>query len=176
MIYLVAKALHLVAVVAWFAGLFYIVRLFVYLAETQDRPQAEQDVLLPQLQLMARRLWFGITWPAAVAAGVCGGVLLSQVWPPAPWLHLKLTLVAGLYGYHLWCHRLHAGFQRGERPMSAFQLRVFNEVATLFLVAIVFLAVMKSALAPVYAAAGLTVFGGVLMAAILVYRRMRQRG
>lgn len=176
MSYLVLKALHLIAVVAWFAGLFYIVRLFVYLAETHDRPEAERAILLPQFQLMARRLWFGITWPACLATAFFGVGLLHYRWPLEPWLQIKLVLLVGLFGYHGWCHRLNAAFQRGERPMSPFALRVFNEVATVFLVAIVFLAVLKSALAPLWATVGLLGFAVVLMGGILLYRRMRTKG
>lgn len=176
MTYLVVKALHIVAVVAWFAGLFYIVRLFVYLAETAQRPEPERAVLRPQLQLMARRLWFGITWPAGIATVVFGLWLATYFLDASPgWLHLKLLLVAGLAGYHLWCHRLHAAFQRDEVPMSSRQLRIFNEVATLFLVAIVFVVVLKDALAMVWGVAGLVAFAAVLMAAITVYRRVRGR-
>ena len=174
MTYLVLKALHICSVVAWFAGLFYIVRLFVYLAETAERPEAERAILEPQLQLMARRLWFGITWPAGIATLVFGLGLLHVFWPPQTWLWLKLGMVVGLLGYHGTCHQLHAAFQRGEVPMSPRNLRIFNEVATLFLVGIVFLVVLKDALALAWGLAGLAVFSAVLMAGILVYRRVRE--
>lgn len=173
--YLPLKALHIVSIVAWFAGLFYIVRLFVYLRETQDRAQAERDVLEPQLKLMASRLWFGITWPAAIASVAFGLGLLQYFWPPPLWLELKLLLVVGLVGYHLQCHRIHAGLQRGERVWSSRAFRMWNELATLFLVGIVFLVVMKDALSLVYGVVGLAIFTAVLMAGIVGYRRYRER-
>jgi protoporphyrinogen IX oxidase len=172
--FLTLKALHIVAVVAWFAGLFYIVRLFVYLVETHDRPQEEQDILLPQLQLMARRLWFGITWPAGIATVGFGTALMASMGPPQTWLLIKLALVAGLIGYHLICHVIHARLQRGQVPMSSRSLRIWNEVATLFLVAIVFLVVLKNSLAMIWGVVGLGVFSAVLLAGIAVYGRMRK--
>lgn len=175
MLYLTLKALHIVAVVAWFAGLFYIVRLFVYLRETQDRPAAERAVLEPQLSLMARRLWFGITWPAGLATLGFGTALLQYFWPPPTWLLVKLALVGGLVAYHLACHRIHAGLQRGEPVWTSRGFRVWNEVATLFLVSIVFLVVLKDTLSLVWATLGLAAFTGVLLVGIAAYRRVRER-
>ena len=173
--YLTLKALHIIGVVTWFAGLFYIVRLFVYLRETQDRPQAERDVLQPQLRLMARRLWYGITWPSAVATLVLGTGLLHLFWPPPGWLQVKLALVALLFGYHLVCDRLHRRLQAGEAVASSTFFRVWNEVATLFLVGIVFLVVLKDAISLVWAILGLLLFTGALMVGIVTYRRIRER-
>jgi protoporphyrinogen IX oxidase len=168
------KALHIVAVVAWFAGLFYIVRLFVYLAEVRDRPEAERRILEPQLRLMARRLWFGITWPAGVATLALGSAMLPLFWPPPAWLALKLALVGLLVGYHAQCHRIHRALQAGEATWSSRAFRVWNEVATLLLVGIVFLVVLKDALSLVWATVGLAAFAGALMLGIAVYRRLRR--
>ncbi|MEO0602410.1 MAG: CopD family protein, partial [Myxococcota bacterium] len=91
---LTLKALHICAVVAWFAGLFYIVRLFVYLRETMDRPEAERAVLDPQLRLMATRLWYGITWPSGVATVGLGLSLMGVQYGLGPypdWLEVKLA-------------------------------------------------------------------------------------
>lgn len=173
MSYPLLKALHIIGVVTWFAGLFYIVRLFVYLTETLDRPEAERAVLLPQLQLMARRLWFGITWPSAIFATACGLGLLAY-FPVKGWLATKLVMVGGLWVYHLGCHVIHARLQRGEAVMSGRGLRIYNEVATLFLVGIVFVVVFKDALVLTWAVGGLVVLSSVLMAAIIAYRRLRE--
>ncbi|MEZ4319398.1 MAG: CopD family protein [Myxococcota bacterium] len=173
--YLYLKALHIIAVVAWFAGLFYIVRLFVYLTETHERPAAERDVLLPQLELMARRLWFGITWPSCIATVLFGLGLLHTWWPPPTWLQIKLAAVVGLLAYHLSCHWLFTRLQAREPPWTSRSLRIWNEVATLFLVAIVFLVVVKDGLSLVYGVVGLVAFSAVLMAGITVYRRIRMR-
>ncbi|MCB9676939.1 MAG: CopD family protein [Alphaproteobacteria bacterium] len=173
--YLYLKALHIIGVVTWFAGLFYIVRLFVYLTEAHERPEAERDVLLPQLQLMARRLWFGITWPSCIATVIFGGALLHTWWPPPTWLQVKLVGVVGLLAYHGSCHWLHARLQAGEPPWTSRSLRIWNEVATLFLVGIVFLVVVKDGLSLVYGTVGLLIFTAVLMAGITAYRRVRMR-
>ena len=92
------KALYIIFVVTWFAGLFYIVRLFVYLAEAKDRPQNEQDVLIPQYQLMAKRLWYGITWPSMILALTFGTWMIIDypTFLKLPWMHVKLTFVLGL--------------------------------------------------------------------------------
>lgn len=173
MTFLTLKAIHIIAIVAWFAGLFYIVRLFVYLRETQDRPANERDVLQPQLRLMAYRLWFGITWPAAIATVAFGSALAWYFWPPPPWLQIKLGLVVLLVGYHLVCHGLHAALQRGEPIWSSRSFRIWNEVATLLLVGIVFLVVLKDAMSMLWGILGLFVFSAVLMAGITLYRWVR---
>ncbi len=172
MSFLTLKALHIVSVVAWFAGLFYIVRLFVYIAEAHDRPADEAAILLPQLKLMASRLWFGITWPAGIATLVFGGMMVPMFWP-AQWLQIKLGLVFGLVIYHGICHWIHARLQADVVVMSSLQLRFWNEVATLFLVGIVFVVVLKDALALVWAVGGFVVFSAVLMVGITAYRKLR---
>lgn len=172
--FLTLKALHIVAVVAWFAGLFYIVRLFVYLRETQDRPIAERDVLQPQLRLMALRLWFGITWPAGIATVVLGLSLLPYFWPPPLWLQLKLGMVGLLIGYHLGCHWMYRELSVGRPSVSSRTLRIWNEAATLLLVGIVFLVVLKNAMSLVWGIAGMVAFSAVLMAGIVTYRKLRR--
>ncbi len=167
------KALHIIAVVCWFAGLFYIVRLFVYLTETHARPADEQAILLPQLHMMARRLWFGITWPSAIATVLFGSALAYNWWPMPTWLRIKFVGVVGLSIYHLACHWILRRLQAGEPPWTSRSLRIWNEVATLFLVGIVFLVVVKDGLSLVYATVGLALFSAVLMAGITVYRRIR---
>lgn len=171
--FLTVKALHIVSLVAWFAGLFYIVRLFVYLRETQDRPQPERDILEPQLRQMARRLWFGITWPAGVATLFFGTWLLQWFWPLPGWLQVKLGLVGLLVAYHLACHRMHGRLQAGAPVASSLFFRVWNEVATLLLVSIVFAVVLKSSLGMVYAVAGAVALSAALTAGIVVYQRLR---
>ncbi len=176
---LTLKALHICAVVAWFAGLFYIVRLFVYLRETMDRPEAERAVLDPQLRLMATRLWYGITWPAGLATVGFGlavmGIQYGLLGPWPDWLALKLALVVGLCAYHASCEVLYRRLVAGEPVWSGRAFRIYNEVATLFLVAIVFLVVLKSALSVVWGVVGLVAFAVVLMMGITIYRRVRER-
>ena len=174
--FLTLKALHICAVVAWFAGLFYIVRLFVYLRETMDRPEVERAVLEPQLGLMATRLWYGITWPAGAASTLFGLWTLYAMFrfgPYPDWMLLKLALVAGLCAYHLSCEWILRRLVAGQPLWSGRGFRIYNEVATLFLVAIVFPVVLKSTLSVVWGTIGIAIFSGVLMFGIIVYRRVR---
>jgi putative membrane protein len=171
--YLTAKALHVIGFVTWFAGLFYVVRLFIYRVEAGDRPAAERAILEPQLALMTRRLWYIITWPGMLFTLGAGSWLAWQYGLGAGWLHAKLGLVALLVGYHLACHRLFRQLARGECRLGSQQLRMWNELPTLLLVAIVFVAVFKSALSALWAVLGLVALGVVLMVAIRLYRRAR---
>lgn len=175
--FLSLKALHIIFVVCWFAGLFYIVRLFVYAAEAQARPEAERSLLLPQFLLMQRRLWFGITWPAMVGTWVFGLLMVVQVpgYLEQGWFQVKLVLVVLLTFYHLACGRIHKRQRAGLPVMGAQALRVWNEVATLFLVSVVFLVVCKTTLSAVNATLGLVLFAALLMAAILGYKRLRNK-
>jgi putative membrane protein len=178
MFYLIAKALHVVGFVSWFAGLFYISRLYIYDVEAEDRDPAARRVLQEQLRMMQRRLWYGITWPAMIVTMIFGGWMvglrLLDGIPLGMWLHIKLTLVAGLVGYHLLCGRIRKQLAAGTCRWSSQGLRVWNEIATLFLVAIVFVAVLKSGLSLLWAVVGLVLFAATLMVAIRVYRRVRQ--
>src|SRR5690606_19195441 len=131
-------ALHVIFVVTWFAGLFYIVRLFIYHVEALGKSNVERDVLVPQYQLMARRLWYAITWPSAVLTLVLGSCLLYFYVGNIPaWLWVKLGFVLGLFLYQLACHKIFLELQHGEIKYTGQQLRVWNEVATLFLFSIV---------------------------------------
>jgi putative membrane protein len=135
------KAFHVVFVVTWFAGLFYLPRLFVYHASASDEPSIARFVL------MERRL-FGIMSIGALLAGAFGiaMVVASPQYLLEPWLQLKLLLVALLIGYHLWCYRLVAALALGRDTHSHSWFRWFNEVPTLLLLAIVILAIVKPAL------------------------------
>jgi len=133
------EAFHVIFVVTWFAGLFYLPRLFVYAAENPD----EQTLSL--LRTMQRRL-MGITHIGAALAVIFG--LTKLVANPGYlqdglWMHIKLLLVAGLVGYHIWCRQLVEAFARGRNRHSSKWYRWFNEVPALFLVAIVILVVVK---------------------------------
>lgn len=175
MTFLYVKALHIIFIVTWFAGLFYLPRLFIYYTEAADQPDAVRRVLQTQFALMQRRLWYGITWPSAVLTLILGLSTWYNYGATPTWLIYKLVLVAGLYGYHIACHALFLQQQRGELRYTSTQLRIWNEVATLFLFGIVFLVVLKDALSMLWGLAGLVLFGIVLMVAIRVYKRLRER-
>lgn len=178
MLYL--KALHIIFIVTWFAGMFYIVRLFIYQTEACEKPKQERDILVPQLQLMSRRLWYGITFPSAMLTLVLGPLVMWQAFyledfGAHTWLHIKLLLVMLLYLYFFSLHRIFLQLQRGMYKRSAQFLRVWNEVATVFLVAIVILATVKNSTSWLWGLLGLGIFIVVLMMAIRVYKKIREK-
>ena len=170
------KALHVIFIVTWFAGLFYIVRLFVYQAEAKDRPANEKEVLVPQFKLMAKRLWFGITWPSMILATTFGVWMLldNPAMLQVGYMQIKMGFVAGLIIYHFVCHSFYQKLQLDIDTKSGNFYRIWNEVATLFLVAIIFIIIMKSAINWMYATAGFIAFALLLMIAIKLYKRIRE--
>lgn len=176
MTYFYVKALHIIFVVTWFAGLFYIVRLFIYFAEAEERPEAERHILQKQFKLMQKRLWYGITWPSAVLTLIFGTTMLYLYGALPGWLIWKIGFVAGLYIYHYLCHKIFTQQQNGITKYTSTQLRIWNEVATLFLISIVFLVVLKSSLSMLWGIIGLILFSVMLMLAIRIYKRVREAG
>ena len=174
---LAVKALHIIFIVTWFAGLFYIVRLFVYQAEAAEKDEPERTILSNQYKIMAKRLWYGITWPSFILTMIFGPWLLILI--PGiikmPYMHIKLTFVAGLMIYHIMCHIYFLKLQKGETTKSGTFFRIWNEVATLFLVAIVFLIVMKSTMNWVWGVVAFILFGILLMIAIKAYKSYRDK-
>jgi len=176
MVLLVAKALHIIFVVAWFAGLFYIVRLFVYHAEAGKRDDPDRTILQTQYKLMERRLWYIITWPSGVLAIISGLYLAFPYFINLfdhSWLVLKLAFVFALFLYHLQCGRIYRQFRNGDVKWSSIQLRLWNEVATVLLVAIVFVIVMKTTLSWIWGVAGLVLLGLLIMVVVRLYRKSR---
>ena len=173
--YLLAKAIHIVGFISWFAGLFYIVRLFVYHAEAGERPEQERMILQPQLELMAGRLWKIITVPAMVLTFAAGFTMVYELGSVPGWLQIKLGLLAGLLGYHLWCGSIRRRQLDKTSTWSSRGLRMFNEIGTMFAVAIVFLAVFKSALSIAWGVGGLLGLGVTLMLGIRLYKTIRAR-
>jgi putative membrane protein len=169
------KALHIIFIVTWFSGMFYMVRLFIYNTEAGERPEAEREVLQRQFRVMIRRLWFGITWPSAVLTLIFGPWMWWLLGSTPAWLQVKLGFVILLYAYHLSLHRLYREQMRGVFRFSSQKLRIWNELATLFLFAIVFLAVVKQALSWITGVAGILALAVILMLAIRLYKKMRSR-
>lgn len=175
MTYFYVKSLHIIFVVTWFAGLFYIVRLFIYFAEAADKPEPDKTILQNQLQLMEKRLWYGITWPSAVLTLIFG-TWMAYLYGSLPgWLLVKLGFVLGLFLYHLSCHRIFKQHTRGLVKQTPTQLRIWNEVATLFLVSIVFLVVLKNSVDFLWGVVGLILFAVILMLAIRIYKKIRMK-
>ena len=171
------KALHLIFVVTWFAGLFYIVRLFVYHAEAKLKPQPEQDILIKQYQLMQYRLWYIITWPSAVLASIFAFYLLylNPFWLEQSWMHVKLAFVLLLYIYHLKCHQIFKQLQKNEVRYSSNFFRIWNEGATIILFAIVFLVILKNAINWIFGVIGIFVFSILIMLGFKLYKRIREK-
>lgn len=182
--YAYLKALHIIFIVTWFAGLFYIVRLFIYNAEAAEKPEPERSILQKQLGLMSKRLWLGITWPSALLTLVLGPWVMFHPdfnWYTSlsasriNWLFIKLCFVVLLYAYHLSLHKIYRQQAGGVFRYSSQSLRMWNEVATVFLVPIVILATVKQNISWVWGLAGLVAFVAALMMAIRVYKRLRSR-
>ena len=171
------KALHLIFVITWFAGLFYIVRLFVYHAEAKQKPQPEQDILIKQYQLMEYRLWYIITWPSAVLASVFAFWLLyiNPEWLNQPWMQVKLGFVVLLYTYQAKCHQIFNQLQQNEVKYSSNFFRIWNEGATLILFAVVFLVILKNAINWIFGVIGIVLFSILLMLGYKLYKRIREK-
>ncbi len=173
--YLYVKALHIVFIVTWFSGMFYIVRLFVYNAEANGKNEPDRSILLTQLHLMTRRLWYGITVPSAVLTVIFGGLMWYLLGVTPDWLALKLAFVGGLYAYFISLDVIFKQQMRGDFRWTSQQLRIWNELATVFLLAIVMLVVVKESLSVVWSLIGLVIFIIILMSAISIYKKVRQK-
>lgn len=173
--FLYIKALHIIFVVTWFAGLFYVVRLFIYNTEALDKPAEARAILQQQFSVMIRRLWFGITWPSCIATFIFGFWLLSYYAEYPDWLWTKLGFIFGLFIYHLTLHRIYRDQAGGIFRYTSRQLRIWNEVATIFLFAIVFLVTLKDIMGLFWGMVGLVALTAALMVAIEIYRRRRSR-
>ena len=137
---LFVKAFHIIAMVAWFSGLFYLPRLFVYHAEASD------VVSVARFKIMERRLYYAITWPAALLTTLLGFWLISYnpaYYLKAAWMHAKLSLVVFLWIYHLLCGHYLKAFAQDKNKKSSRFFRIYNEVPTLLLIGIVLLVVVK---------------------------------
>ena len=150
------------------------VRLFIYQTEARDKEEPDRTVLVREYKRISKLLWYAITWPSAVITLVFGLSLLMYYpeWPV--WLFVQLGLVGLLYVYHFLCHRIYRQLQKYQYPLTSFQLRLWNEVATLLLVSIVFLVVLKSTLDMTYGLLGLVIFAVVLMSAIHLVKKFRK--
>jgi protoporphyrinogen IX oxidase len=171
------KALHFIFIVTWFAGLFYIVRLFIYHTEAEQKAEPEKRILQKQYKIMEKRLWYGITWPSMFLTLVFGGCLLwvNPAFLTQAYFILKLCFVGGLIIYHFQCHIYFTQLQNDVVKSTSTKLRIWNEIATIFLVAIVFLIVLKSNTGFIWGMLGLVVFAVTLMIAIKLYKKSREK-
>lgn len=174
------KALHIIFIVTWFAGLFYVVRLFVYYAEAQNKEKLEKDILSKQYQLMIYRLWYIITWPSAVLASVFAFWMLfftpvGNGWLMYSWMHVKLAFVLLLYIYHLYCHKIFLEIQNNSCNRTSNFFRIWNEGATIILFAVVFLVVLKDAINWIFGVVGIIVFSILIMLGFKLYKKIREK-
>ena len=172
--YLYVKALHIIFIVTWFSGMFYIVRLFVYNAEANEKTEPERSILRTQYSLMIKRLWLGITYPSAVLTLIFGSWMWYLMAVTPEWLMVKLCFVIGLYLYHFSLDMIYRQQSKGIFRYSSQQLRIWNEIATIFLVAIVMLVVVKESISFVWGLLGLFLFIIILMSAIKLYKMSRE--
>ena len=177
MIYLYAKSIHIIFVICWMAGLFYIVRLFVYHAEAKQKSVSEYNVLHRQFQIMENRLWWVITTPSMYLTIIAGIVMLivNPALLQAPWMHVKLCFVLALILYHFKCQQIIKNLALEKNQWNSSRLRMWNEVSTIILFAIVFIVVLKSAVNWVFGLVGLVSLAVILMIAIKMYKRYREK-
>ncbi len=169
------KALHIIFVVNWFAGLFYMPRLFIYATEANAKPEPDRSILINQFKVMQNKLWYIITWPSCIIT-ICFGtwLLVQSGMITQGWMHIKLTFVFLLICYHGSLHHIYKQQQAGIFSYTSTQLRIWNEVATIFLFAIVFLVVVKTNLSFLTGLVGLAVLVILLMLGIRLYKLWRK--
>jgi protoporphyrinogen IX oxidase len=151
-------------------------RLFIYNAEAELRPPEIRSALHEQFLIMMKRLWYGITWPSAILTLIFGLTMWHLLGATPGWLWIKLAFVVGLYVYHFSLHIIFRQQMRGVFKYSSQQLRIWNEVATVFLLAIVMLVVVKQNMSVVWGLTGLVLFIILLMSAIRIYKMVRNKG
>jgi putative membrane protein len=175
--YQTIKALHIIFMVSWFAGLFYIVRLYIYHTEAKERPESERKVLFDQFEIMEKKLWWIITTPAMVLTVLFGTWMLitNPTFLKMPWMHIKLSFVVLLLVYHFVCQKILNDLKKGRFNWTSTGLRVWNEVATLALVAIVFLVEMQGTMNWIKGTVGFFLVAIGLMIAIKLYKRARSK-
>ena len=171
------KSLHLIFIITWFAGLFYIVRLFVYQIEAFQKPSPDKEILGKQLKIMASRLWMIITWPSMILAVIFGTWLLIDrpFYLSDAWMQVKLGFVVLLLIYHFKCHSIFKQLQKDIVKHSSNYMRMFNEAPTIILFSVVFLVILKDGVNWIYGVAGVIVFSILLMLGYKFYKRLREK-
>ncbi|MBB5396136.1 protoporphyrinogen oxidase HemJ [Mucilaginibacter sp. AK015] len=171
-------AIHIIFVVCWMAGLFYMVRLFIYHTEAQAKPEPARTILSEQFEVMERKLWWIITTPSMYLVIIAGALMIhlhAAALVPQRWLHIKLLFVTGLVIYHFICQKKMKQMAQGNFKWTSTQLRLWNELATILLFAIVFLVVLKSTVNWIFGVIGIILFSLILMSAVKIYKYFRER-
>lgn len=173
--YLHLKALHLIFMVCWFAGLFYVVRLFIYHKEADTKVESTKNILQTQYTLMSKRLLNIITWPSAFLTTIFGiGMLLENpIYLKQNWMHVKLSFILLLWLYTYSCRIIHNQMKIGKIKTTELKLRVWNEVATLIMFSIIFMAVLRNSISWIYATFSLVSLAVLLMVSIKIYKKYK---
>lgn len=171
------KSLHLIFIITWFAGLFYIPRLFVYHIEAAAKQEPERSILTTQLKLMTKRLWYIITWPSAILASIFAFwmLYLMPAWVEQDWMQVKLGFVVLLYAYHFKSHLIFKEMQQDVIKWTSNQMRLWNEGATLILFSVIFLVIVRDAINWIYGVLGIFLLAAMLMLGIKIYKRIRSK-
>jgi putative membrane protein len=150
-------------------------RFFIYNTEAESKPAIEREILRAQFGIMMKRLWYGITWPSAILTLIFGITVWTLYKSTPGWLQVKLVFVFFLYVYHISLHLIFRQQMKGVFKYTSQQLRIWNEVATIFLIVIVMIVVVKQNISAVWGIAGLILLAGVLFSAVKVYKLIRDK-
>lgn len=171
------KSLHLIFVITWFAGLFYIVRLFIYQIEAYHKPSPDKEILGKQLKIMAKRLWYIITWPSMILALGFGTwvLIINWAWVTTDWMQVKLGFVVLLVIYHIKCQLIFRQLQEDVVKHTSNYMRLFNEGATIILFAVTFIIILKNAVNWIYGTVGIILFSILIVLGFKLYKRLREK-
>jgi len=168
-------AVHIVFVISWMAGLFYILSLFIYHTEANEKSEPEKSILVNQFTKMEATLWKIIATPAMIIS-VLAGISMLTLHPgliQADWMHVKLGFVVGLLIYHFICQNIVKQLKNNHFKMTSLQLRLWRELATIFMIAIVFVVILKNALNWIYGLIGIMGVAMAIMIAVKLYKNYR---
>lgn len=170
-------AVHIVFVISWMAGLFYILSLFIYHTEAGNKPEPERSILQQQFIKMEATLWKVIATPAMIISVLAGATMLSlnPGLLQADWMWVKLFFVFGLLIYHFICQKIVRQLKNNQYGMNSFQLRLWRELATIFMIAIVFTVILKNAINWIYGLLGIMGVAMVIMIAVKWYKNYRKK-
>ncbi len=175
--YQYVKALHLIFVITWFAGLFYIPRLFVYHIEANNKPSPDKEILTEQLKIMTKRLWYIITWPSAILTTIFA-IWLLILMPNLlneNWMIVKLGFVVLLIIYQLKTHQIFNQLQRDDIRYTSNFMRIWNEGSTIVLFSVVFLVILRNAIDWIFGVVGIIMLSLLLMLGIKWYKKIREK-
>ena len=175
--FLTVKAFHIIFVVSWFCGLFYIVRLFIYHTEALGKENPEKEILTREYTRIERLLWKIITTPAMFGTVLTGSLMiwLNPTYLEQSWMMVKLSMVLVLLVYHFICQKLRVKLMTNQTLLTSFQLRLWNEVATILLVMIVFIVVQKHAMNWIYGTFFFIAFALAIMFTVRLVKIYRNR-